>query len=234
MYRRDFTHCLLKVFIGTGLLGTLEACYGIPRSSIVGTRVRYPLTISALQDLHADELGTRLTYLAYSDQALSENYPAIAHLFIALAASDSVHLRNFENCLFDLGVEVKGPSVPAIQLLSTRENLKRAMESEFTKIGQYPYYLERIRSEKHRLTIKNIWYAVESEKKHVEHLQKIEKYTGLRFQLLATYLESNPVHYYVCQECGYTVMNLPEKGCPICRRPVSYYQDVKMVGEVSG
>ncbi len=231
MHRRDLLHHLLTIFSGVGLFGVLESCSF--RTSLVGTRARYPLTISALQYLYADEFKTRLDYLAYSDQALSESYPAIAHLFIALAASDSVHLRNFENCLLDLGVHAKNPSVPASQRYSTRGNLKRAMEAELTKIKQYPYYLERIRSEKHQLSLKSIWYAVESEKKHREHLKKVEKHTGLSFQLLAEYMESNPVHYYVCQECGYTVLKLPEKKCPICGRPVSYYKEVKMVEKVS-
>jgi rubrerythrin len=184
--------------------------------------------VSALQELYADEFRSRLTYLAYSEKALSDNYPAIAHLFTALAASDLVLLRNFTASLIDLGLEPKKPPPPRIQYLNTKENLNKALEMEITKIDQYPRFLDRIKGERHKETIRRIWYAVESEKKHSAYIRRIQNHAGLRFQFLAKYMETRPVRYYVCRKCGYTVIKLPHKACPVCERPVDYYKEVEM------
>ncbi|NIQ38959.1 MAG: hypothetical protein GTN81_10270 [Proteobacteria bacterium] len=127
IYRRDLLNLVrrwLRILTGIGFAEVLGSCTGAFSSFLVGTRVRYPLTVSALHELYADEFQSRLTYLAYSKRALSDNYPAIAHLFAALAASDLVHLSNFTASLIDLGLEPKKPPPPEIQYLNTKENLK--------------------------------------------------------------------------------------------------------------
>jgi rubrerythrin len=203
--RRDFIINFLRISSGAGFLGILYACADFSRLSLVPPQERYHSTVPILQELCTDESQTRLAYLEYAKQANSEYYEGIAHLFVALAASDSVHLRNFENCLLDLGVNAKKRSLPEIQVLSTQENLRRTVEMELEKVDRYSRYLEKVRTEKYKLAIERIWYALESEKKHQEHLRRVQKYTGRRFKLLAYYMEKKPPRYYVCQTCGYTV-----------------------------
>jgi rubrerythrin len=231
--RREFIGRFLRIFTGVGLLGLLNACTGGFRSSLLGTSSEYPVTISVLQELYADGFQTRFTYLAYSERAQAENYPAIAHLFLAMAASDLIHLRNFENCLLDIGMSTRRVPDQDVQLWSTKENLQRTLEMELAKIDFYPDYLERIKTEGHKPTLQSIQYAVESEKKHREHLQRIQNHAGLRFWLLAKYMETKGVRYYVCQNCGYTVISLPETACPICKRPVSHFKEVEMTRHAS-
>jgi rubrerythrin len=171
--------------------------------------------------------------LAYAEQANAEYYVGIAHLFVALAASDSVHLHNFQNCLLDLGIEKKEPLRAEIQVLSTKKNLRRAVELELLQVEHYSQYLEKIKVEKHKVAIEKVWYALESEKQHREHLKRIQKYTGFGFELLANYMEIHPVRYYICQTCGYTLTDLPEKSCPVCNRPVSQYREVGRMSNAS-
>jgi rubrerythrin len=228
--RRDFIINLLRISSGAGFLGILNACADFSRLSLIPPQEGYPSTISILQELCTDEFETRSTYLEYAKQANSEYYEGIALLFVALAASDSVHLKNFENCLLDLRIDViKKRSLPEIQVLSTQGNLQRTVEMELEKVDRYSRYLEKVRTEKYKLAIERIWYALESEKKHREHLRRVQKYTGRRFKLLAYYMEKKPPRYYVCQTCGYTVIEPPEESCPICNRPVSHYQKVERV-----
>jgi rubrerythrin len=184
------------------------------------------LTISVLQTLYTDEFQSRYTYLAYSERARLEDYPAIALLFLAMADSDAVNLRNFSESLADLGFMPRKQSTPETEILDTGENLKRSVKLELEKIDQYSRYLERVRTERHGPATQSISYALESEKKHREHLKRIEKNTGFRFKMLAKYMRSKDVRFYVCQQCGYTVVRLPEEKCPICGRPSSIYREV--------
>jgi len=231
--RRSFIGRLLKISTGAGLLGVFNACVSVYRLPFVTPRENYSSTISVLQELYADELQSRLTYLAYAEQANSEYYGSIAHLFIAFATSDSVHIRNFEDCLRGFGIQRKKPSLQRIQMLSTKENLKRAVELELSQVNYYSQYLEKIKGEKHQVAIEKVWYALESEKKHREHLKRIQQYTGFRFKLLAHYMRVKPVRYFVCQTCGYTVIRPPEKLCPVCNRPVSQYREVERISRTS-
>ena len=89
----------------------------------------YPQTLAALQERYADEVVAHRKYGAYASHAGIEGYPAIAHLFRALAASEAVHARNFARLIRDLGAE---PSVPPLKfkLSTTREHLKQAATVE--------------------------------------------------------------------------------------------------------
>lgn len=232
--RRSFIGRLLKISTGAGLLGMFNSCASVYRLPFVAPRENYRSTISVLQELYAEELQARLTYLAYAEQANAEYYQGIAHLFVAFADSDSVHLRNFQNCLMDLGIEAKKPSLPEIRILSTKKNLQRAIEIELLQVDHYSRYLEKIKVENHKVAIEKVWYALESEKKHREHLRRVQRYTGIGFKFLANYMEIHPVRYYVCQTCGYTLINFPEESCPICKRPVSHYKQVARVNPPRG
>jgi rubrerythrin len=69
--------------------------------SVFGPAVKaqseYNETISVLQSLHQDEMQAMHNYQAYAQKAVSQKYPNIGKLFMTLAASESVHARNFKN-----------------------------------------------------------------------------------------------------------------------------------------
>jgi rubrerythrin len=115
---------------------------------------KYSQTIAVLQDLYSDEMKAHLTYLAFNQKALSEDYPNIAHLFVALATSESIHALNFKQLLAELKVEVKEMPQPEIEVSSTKKNLRYATQVELKEIDQrYPQFIDRIKRENHEAAI---------------------------------------------------------------------------------
>ena len=108
----------------------------------VSTQSGYNETISVLQSLHQDETQAMHNYQAYAQKAVSQKYPNIGKLFMTLAASESVHARNFKRCLSTLGAaDATIPQQP-LRVESTRKNLKYAIGVELEEIDQkYPKVL---------------------------------------------------------------------------------------------
>ena len=169
----------------------------------VSTQSEYNETISILQTLHKDEMQAMHNYQAYAHKAVSQKYPNIGKLFMTLAASESVHARNFKGCLAALGVaDATMPQQP-VKVESTRKNLKYAIAVELEEIDKkYPQVLEQINPENHTAAIQYITYAWNSEKQHRELLKKIQSGTGVFFGMLIKRIEGNPYQYFICQKCG--------------------------------
>lgn len=186
----------------------------------------FPRTVDALQERYADEVIAHQKYGAYAEHARKENYPAIAHLFRALAAAEAIHARNFARLLKNLGQHPQEPSV-TFDISSTREHLQLAATVEADEIDkEYPKILEQIRDEDHREAIKFITYAWQSEQQHRDLIIKIKKGASWFFGMLVSRIEGEPTRYYVCQVCGATVTELPANQCPICDHPPSKYREV--------
>ena len=193
----------------------------------LSTQSKYKETIAVLQKLHQDEMQAMHNYQAYAQKAVSQKYPNIGKLFMTLAASESVHARNFKECLSTLGVvNVKMPQQP-VKVDSTRKNLKHAISVELDEIDKkYPQVLKQIKAENHNTAIHYITYAWESEKQHRELLKKIQSGTGVFFGLLIKRIEGNPYQYFVCQNCGSTLSKIPKVRCSICGGPPAKYEEI--------
>ena len=186
----------------------------------------FPLTMAALQERYADEIIAHRRYGAYAGHADNEGYPAIAHLFRALASSEAVHARNFAQLLRASGVQPLTPTIKLV-LSNTREHLQQAATVEADEIDQeYPAILESIDAEQHRKAIEFITYAWKAERQHRELILKIKKGAGWFFGMLVSRIEGSPTRYYVCQICGSTVTELPGSQCPICDHPPEQYREV--------
>ncbi len=195
----------------------------------------YTETISVLQTLYQDEIQAMQNYRAYAQKAVSENYPNIAKLFLTLAASESVHARNFKGCLSEF--DAAAPDFPQRQgvVASTRENLKFAIAVELEEIDRkYPQVLEQIKPENHQKAIQFVTYAWESEMQHRELLKKMKSGTGVFFGLLTKRIEGNPYQYFVCQNCGSTLSKIPATPCPICGEPSAKYSEIKLDPDAAG
>jgi rubrerythrin len=170
------------------------------------------------------------TYLAYAQKANSEKYPNIANLFVSLASSERIHARNFRTLLVELGVDVSDTQIPRIEASSTKKNLKRATKVELSEIDtKYPQFIEKTKSENHEAATRSITYAWKSEMQHRDLIKKIQSGTGMLFGLLSKKIEGTPTQYFVCQNCGSTLTELPKETCPICKESVSSYKALKAV-----
>jgi rubrerythrin len=193
-----------------------------------GDQSGYPLTVEALNARYIDEVIAHHKYNAYATRALSEGYPNIALLFTALAASESIHARNFEALLTKLGVSPPEVIEPQHEVLSTKENLHRATAVEADEIdNEYPNIIGKVTPEGHGAAIRNITYAWMAEQQHRDLIMKIQKNVKRWFSLVAKFIEREPARYYVCDICGSTLVELPENGCPICENTVSHYHEVE-------
>ncbi len=209
----------------TGLLSGILYLYPMCTTASPGLNM-YPQTAAALQDRYADEVTAHQKYGIYAEEALKEGYPAIAHLFRALATSEAVHAANFARLLRGFGHEPIKPQVN-IQLSSTREHLQQAATVEANEIDEeYPAILERIKAEQHEQGIKFITYAWKAEQQHRELILKIKEAASWFFGMLVSKIEGNPTRYYVCRICGSTVKELPSRQCPICAHGPEQYQEV--------
>ena len=195
---------------------------------LVGAQAKYPKTISALQNRYIDEIHTVNKYSAYAHKALSEDYPNIAYLFVALSASESIHARNFKNLLSDLGVQVKEIPNPQFQVSGTKENLNNAATVEMEEVNrEYPRLIAHMKVENHEAAIRNIRYAWKAEEQHHDLMKKVLSGKGVFFGVLAKKIEKTDVKFFVCQICGSTLTQLPDQVCPICKSSVSVYKEVE-------
>jgi len=194
----------------------------------INAQSRYPETISVLQTLYQDEVQAFNGYQAYAKKAVSEKYPNIAKLFMAIATSESIHAGNFKKVLAEIGAEAE--EVPEFEpkVSSTRKNLKLATAVELEEIdNKYPQLIKQITPENHADAIQYITYAWEAEKQHRALLKKIKSGTGIFFGFLTQKIEGSPSPYFVCQNCGSTLSEIPEATCPICGGPSAKYTEIK-------
>ena len=210
------------------LLALLFCMQVVPfSSSSLRAQPEYPETISVLQKLYFDEILALHKYAVYAQKVESENYPDIAKLFFALAASESIHARNFKQLLSGLGVEVKEIQKPEIEVFTTRKNLEHACNVELEEIdNRYPDFIKKVEQERHAEAILKITYAWESEKQHRDLIQKIRSGTGFLFSFLVKQMKEPPSKYLVGQNCGSTLTELPKKSCPICGSSISSYSEI--------
>jgi len=189
----------------------------------------YTQTIAVLSLLYRGEVEAMLRYKRYQLQALKEGHVNIAHLFAAIAASESVHMKNFSGLLQSLGVNVPSASADRfdIRVGTTRENLRYATDVELSEIDvHYPQYLEQIRAEQHGESLQQIEYAWKAERQHRELIKEIQSGTGFFFAMLLRRFRASESRYFICQHCGSTLTVLPEKECPICGFAVSWYKEI--------
>lgn len=197
-------------------------------STSIRAQAEYPKTISVMEKAYRGEIIAHYKYIAYAQKAVSEDYPNIATLFMSLSKSESIHARNLKEILVFLNANIKNISKPEFKVSSTKKNLKNATKVELNEIDTlYPKFIEMIESENHPEAIRRITYAWESEKQHRDLIRKIQSGTGIFFGALAKKIESTDVTYYVCQECGSTLTELPTDHCPICKNPISNYIKLK-------
>jgi rubrerythrin len=195
-----------------------------------GAQARWPETAAVLQAALRGELTAHAKYVAYARKAREENYPRLAYFALALSVSEGVHARNFERVLKDLGA-TPDLAVPAITVDTTQANIRNASAAELEEIDtRYPAYLKRITPEGYRQAIDVLTYAWQAEKQHRDLVQKIIAGSGILFGILSRTIEGTPVDYYVCRNCGSTLMGVDltkdRTVCPICGGPISQYTKV--------
>jgi rubrerythrin len=204
-------------------------------SSIVFFRVtftdaqsKYSETVSVLKRAYMSEIQAYLNYLSYAEKAKLENYPGLAYFFYSFAMAESIHGRNFKQVLSVLGVPGWEPPKPEVKVFGSKVNLKSALDYEMADINQrYPQFVEEAKPEAHEGALRNLNWAWDTEKQHRDLIQKMQKGTGIFFGILAGKMEQPSLNFFICETCGSTVTELPDRVCPICGSPASVYLEVE-------
>lgn len=215
--RRDRRACLLRV----GLLALPATGLCIRSAGAAG----YPITVAAMREAQAGEMGVYYRYTEFSRQARQENYRGIAYLFVAFAAAEFVHAANFGRIQTGLGVEVAPIAKAAFKVGSTRENLMAAAEGEIRSVDEYyPKLLEQIRPEGHADAMTAVGYAWETEQRHRDKLRQVQRWSPSFFEQVAKVIDQKTGQYHVCQLCGCTLNQVPVTSCPVCKNLPRHYR----------
>lgn len=187
----------------------------------------YPETIAVLRELYEGEVAACKTYSVFAQKASEEKYGSVATLFIALRTSESIHARNFQNILKELGHTVGEMPVFDIKVSKTKKNLKWALDVELSEIDtRYPEFIERIKPEAYEPAMRDITYAWKAEEQHRDLIKRMQSGIRFFFGKIVQKLKGAD-KYFVCQRCGSTLFELPKHTCIICGSPVSMYREVK-------
>jgi rubrerythrin len=162
-----------------------------------------------LREAYTGETTASAKYAAFSKKAEEEGQHAIAMLFKAVSASEKVHASNHKAVL-----EAAGQTVPMVTpqftVLSTRENLKSAIEGESYEITtMYPQFIRIANGLGDQFSLASLNYAYKVEQKHKP------LYQNALAALEAKTSDQLPSVYYICPTCGNTYENTAPKRCGI-------------------
>lgn len=187
---------------------------------------RYPLTIDLIKKAYRAEMIASMHYDGYCQKALSEDYQNIDYLFSSLSISEKIHADNYQKLIVSLGATLRKIKISA-SISNTKANLNIASMKELEKINKfYPEILKELSSESHEQAVISCMYFWKSHKQHEEMINDIKKYSGAFFRLLSKKIESMKHNYYVCEICGSTINERPEKPCVICNYPMSHHREI--------
>ncbi len=160
-------------------------------------------TLDNLKEAFAGESQANRRYLAFAKKADEEGHPQAARLFRAAAEAETVHAHAHLRAM-------KG-------VKSTEENLQEAIDGEtfeFTKM--YPKMLAEAQEEGNKQAAMSFDNANQVEEIHASLYKDVLENLG----------QNEEAVYYVCQICGNTVEEAPEK-CPICNSPKKLFKKVE-------
>lgn len=159
-------------------------------------------TIDNLNTAIEGEANATNRYTLFARRADEEGYAQVAKLFRAAALAESIHRRNHEKVLRDLGVEPKSPKLQDVKVGTTRENLEVPVKGESNEQEEmYPAMVKQARRDNVPEAITSFTYALNTEAEHAQ-----------LFRDALARLGHNPrVDYYVGQTSGDTVTKPTQK-----------------------
>ena len=154
------------------------------------------VTIDNLEKAVAGEANASSRYALFARKADDEGYAQVAKLFRAASRAESVHERNFEAVLRQLGVEPRPPALEEVQVGTTRENLEQPIKGEANEADKmYPQFIEEAKRERVPAAVKSFTYALDTEAEHEALFQDALAHLG----------HNAPTDYYVGKTSGDTV-----------------------------
>jgi len=159
-------------------------------------------TIDNLNAAIEGEANASHRYTLYARRADEDNYRQVAKLFRAAALAESIHQKNHQKVLRDLGVEPTSPALDDVKVGTTRENLEGPVKGESKEQDEmYPAMVKQARRDNVPEAVTSFTYALKTEGEHAR-----------LFRDALAQLGHNPrVNYYVGQTSGETVTKPTQK-----------------------
>ena len=214
----------------TGLFLALALLVLMSAPVAADQRGRYPQTQQVLTELVISGQASLNLYRAYEEQARDENLPQIANLFRAMAFSETVMTRNFENLLRKLGGSVSGCVVRYAPKRNTRKNLVTAIRKEIHETDKlYPQALARISREGHAAGMLTLAHAVRAQQMHRGNMQELYDAARSYYSLLKREFKRRETTYYICRRSGALLMDELPKICPVRGESTASYQGMQTI-----
>jgi rubrerythrin len=156
----------------------------------------------------AGESQANRKYLAFSEKAAQEGFPAVAKLFRAASEAEAIHARTL------LGV--MGAS------RSTAENLAASVAGEtheFTEM--YPGFIAEAEREGQKAAITPFTYAMRAEEVHAGLYSKATETVKAGQDLGAAKV-------LLCPVCGNIALDEAPERCPICGVPGARWHEITL------
>lgn len=159
-------------------------------------------TIDNLNAAIEGEANASHRYELFARRADEEGYAQVAKLFRAAALAESIHQKNHEKVMRDLGVEAKSPKLADVKIGTTRQNLEVPIKGERNEQDEmYPAMVKQARRDDVPGAVTSFTYALNTEAEHAR-----------LFEDALAKLGHNPrVDYYVGETSGDTVTKPTQK-----------------------
>lgn len=174
-------------------------------------------TLENLQKAFNGESNAHARYLAFAKKADEEGYAGAASLFRAAANAEETHAKRFSETIKKMGAEPKA-EVKEPEVKSTKENLQAALAGESEERDKmYPEFMKAAREAGDKAAVRVFNFAKSAEGDHAkfykEAVDNLDSWKAKK-------------DFFVCQECGRTVTEMPTTKCPVCGEPPSFYKKV--------
>jgi len=176
-------------------------------------------TVENLKTAINGESNASAKYAAFAIKARNEGFDTIAKMFDATSRAEFIHATIHSVELSKLGFEFT-PTIDSIELHSTLENLKVAIEGEtYEFTTMYPEFIKIAKEEKTTGADSTFTWAMDAEVKHKNFYQK-----ALETITTSTKETGLPVIWAVCPKCGNTFSegNIEDE-CSFCKSPKIIY-----------
>lgn len=173
------------------LLGTL-----VPAVALAEPAPTRQKTIDNLNTAIQGEASASHRYALFAKKADQEGYFQVAKLFRAASLAESIHRKNHEKVMRDLGLEPNRPTIEDVKVGTTRENLEVPVKGEANEQDEmYPAFVKQARADNVPAATRSFTYALNTE---AEHLKLFK-------DALANLGRNGATDYYVGKVSGDTV-----------------------------
>lgn len=153
-------------------------------------------TIENLNAAVQGEANAAHRYTLFAEKADREDYGQVARLFRAAALAESIHQKNFERALRELGAEPKEPKLEDVKIGTTAQNLQVPIQGEANEADKmYPMFVKQAERDNIPAAAKAFTYALNTEAEHEKLFKDALDRLG----------QNPPTKYYVGKISGDTV-----------------------------